>query len=157
MDKPDFLVEPWICWVYWDGLGCTWPPSTCQPGRNVQRCQTEHIFLDKADCRQNIWKVQGYHERGIVFRRLCVCVWFTWKLAMCSRSRGLLTDSSPEMGSMMKMPVGGWSAPGPVTLYLRERFLSWSDRICRGKDWVSFHSLLTFIWQKHLYPLFNHK
>lgn len=53
---------------------------------------------------------------------------------MCSRSRGLLTDSSPEIGSIMKMPVGGWSAPGPVTLYLRERLLSWSDRICGGKD-----------------------
>lgn len=31
---------------------------------------------------------------------------------------------------MMKMPVGGWSAPGPVTLYRRERLLSRSDLIC---------------------------
>lgn len=40
----------------------------------------------------------------------------TWKLEMCSLSRGLVTDSCPEIGLMMKMPVGGWSAPGPVTL-----------------------------------------
>lgn len=34
---------------------------------------------------------------------------------------------------MMKMPVGGWSAPGPVTLYRRERLLSRSDLICVSK------------------------
>ena len=51
---------------------------------------------------------------------------------MFSLSRGLVTDSSPEMGFMMKILVGGWSAPGPVTLYLRERLLSLSDLICRG-------------------------
>lgn len=53
----------------------------------------------------------------------------TWNRAISSRSRGLVTDSCPEMGLMMKMPVGGWSAPGPVTLYLRDRFLSLSDLI----------------------------
>lgn len=34
---------------------------------------------------------------------------------------------------MMKMPVGGWSAPGPVTLYRSERLLSRSDLICVSK------------------------
>lgn len=44
------------------------------------------------------------------------------------------------MGLMMKMPVGGWSAPGPVTLYRRERLLSRSDLIYvlgKKKDNVS--------------------
>lgn len=53
----------------------------------------------------------------------------TWNRAISSRSRGLVTDSCPEMGLIMKMPVGGWSAPGPVTLYLRDKFLSLSDLI----------------------------
>lgn len=34
---------------------------------------------------------------------------------------------------MMKMPVGGWSAPGPVTLYRSERLLSRSDLIYVSK------------------------
>lgn len=34
---------------------------------------------------------------------------------------------------MMKMPVGGWSAPGPVTLYRSERLLSRSDLIYESK------------------------
>lgn len=33
----------------------------------------------------------------------------------------------------MKMPVGGWSAPGPVTLYRSERLLSRSDLIYVSK------------------------
>lgn len=53
----------------------------------------------------------------------------TWKLEMCSLSRGLVTDSWPEIGLMMKIPFGGWSAPGPVTLYRSIRFLSRSERI----------------------------
>lgn len=40
----------------------------------------------------------------------------TWKLEICSRSSGLVTDNCPVIGSMMKRPVGVWSAPGPVTL-----------------------------------------
>ncbi|TNN77443.1 hypothetical protein EYF80_012257 [Liparis tanakae] len=36
-------------------------------------------------------------------------------------SGGLVTDSWPEIGLMMKMLVGGWSAPGPVTLYRSNR------------------------------------
>jgi hypothetical protein len=39
----------------------------------------------------------------------------------------------PEMESTMKAPTGAWSAPGPVTLYFRELWLSPSDRICVGE------------------------
>ena len=80
------------------------------------------------------WDVARRRLAGV----LCACAgvvgvgWgglLTWKLEMCSRSSGLVTDSWPEMGLMMKMPVGGWSAPGPVTLYRSRRSLSRSDRI----------------------------
>lgn len=123
--KSDFPVDPGVSPSMWRMLRLNMPA-----GRNVQRIQT----AAPTQARVSFCKLLGSEEGQISVVSL------TWKLGMCSRSRGLLTDNSPDIGSIMKIPVGGWSAPGPVTLYLRARVLSWSDRICGVKIPILIHS-----------------
>lgn len=40
----------------------------------------------------------------------------TWYEARSSRSMGRVTYMRPDMESMLKTSMGGWSAPTPVTL-----------------------------------------
>lgn len=45
---------------------------------------------------------------------------------------GRVTYIRPDMESMLKTSIGGWSAPTPVMLYRMGMSLSLSDRIWKG-------------------------
>lgn len=47
---------------------------------------------------------------------------------------GRVTYIRPDMESMLKTSMGGWSAPTPVMLYRMGMSLSLSDRIWKGEQ-----------------------